>query len=144
MLTLFFVGGQIYEIALFGKTDGGTEGSSKRRVRINEPPQNGRCIAQPLAGEPLDPMFTLKCTGFEDDEKPFYYEFLYSTSTNGKDKKSLGIGLEESRSDITLPSGLEENDYNITLYARVSDKLGASREVEFESPITVNSSVAEI
>ena len=144
MLTLFFVGGQIYEIVLIGNTDGGEEGSSKRRVRMNEPPQNGRCIAKPPVGKPLDPMFTLTCTEFEDDEKPFHYEFLYSTSTNGKDKNTLGIGLEESRSDITLPSGLQENEFNITLYARVSDRLGASTVVKFESPITVNSSVAEI
>lgn len=134
ILTWCFVGGQIYEIALFGNIAGGAEGSSKRRVQINEPPEKGTCTAKPPEGTPMDPMFTLNCTGFKDVEKPLHYEFFYST--NGEDKITLGSGLEDFRSKVTLPSGL------IKLYAKVSDNLGASTEVEFQLQLNVSSLVA--
>lgn len=138
MLTCFFVGGKDYEFELIGWITGGEEGSSKRKVTINEPPKNGRCTADPRKGPPLEPIFTLNCTGFTDDETPLHYEFLYSKG-EGLKKDTLGRGLEALRSRVTFPSGLEENKYELTLYAKVSDNLGASRIFEFSSTIQVSS-----
>ncbi|KAL9957163.1 hypothetical protein ACROYT_G038767 [Oculina patagonica] len=95
-------GGQVYEIALFGRIPGGKWGSSK---------------------------------GFNDTENPLHYEFFYST--NGEDKPTIGSGTENVRKKVTLPSGLEDQEFKIRLYAKVSDDLGASTVVEFESRITV-------
>ena len=86
----------------------------------------------------MDPIFTLKCQNFKDEDKPFYYEFFYSTNPEGKDKKSLGTGLEDTRSKVTFSSGLEKYDYNLTLYATVSDGLGASTTIKFREPIQVS------
>ena len=138
MLTCFFVGGKVYEFELKGWITGGEKGSSKLKVTINAPPQSGRCTADPPEGEALDPIFTLNCTGFTDKETPLHYEFFYSKGEGSK-KETLGSGLEALRSRVTFPSGLKENDHKLTLYAKVSDSLGASRIVEFSSPIKVSS-----
>lgn len=138
MLISFLVGGKEYEFTLFGKITGGVEGNSKRKIIMNESPKNGKCIVKPAEGEPLDPKFTLNCSGFIDDERPLQYEFFYSKGKRNKNE-TLGSGSEASRERVTFPSGLEENGYKLTLYAKISDSLGASRMVEFESPITVSS-----
>ena len=138
IFTWFSIGGQTYEITLFGDVDNGTKGSSKLRVKINKPPVNGTCVATPAEGKPMDPIFSLSCTGFQDEDGPFNYEFSYSTNTEGEEIP-LGSGLDSSRSKVTLPSGTEENAYNIKIMARVSDSLGASTKVTFSDPVKVSS-----
>lgn len=144
IFTWFFIGGQTYEIALYGNEAGGQKGSSKLRVKINEPPKKGDCVASPDKGKPLDPMFKLSCTGFMDEDKPLRYEFSYSTTNKAGEETPLGSGLETSRSKVTFPSGAEENKYNITIYARVFDSLGASTKVKFSNAVTVSSLLAGI
>jgi len=128
------VGGRKYEFTLFGRIDGGTEGKASREVTINEPPTGGSCIAQPDKGEPLDPSFELNCKGFTDDEKPLQYEFLYLKEEKNE---TLGSGLDALRKEVTFPSGLKKKDYKLELFVKVSDSLGASKMVRFNSSIKV-------
>ena len=113
-----------------GSIKGGEEGEAKLEVTINEPPKDGTCTAKPRKGVPCDPMFTLTCTGFTDDEEPLQYEFFYSKGKGSKNE-TLGSGLEPSRSRVTFPSG------NLMLYAKISDSLGASKMFPFEYAIQV-------
>jgi len=129
VLACFLVGGRKYEFTLIGWIDGGIEGNASREVIINDRPKVGFCKAEPRKGEPLDPKFTLSCTKFTDTETPLQYEFFYRRE---KTLETLGSGLEASRSRVTFPSGQE-----IVLYAKVSDSLGASSMVEFNSSIEV-------
>ena len=138
MLTSFLVGGKEYEFTLIGRIAGGIPGNSKRKIIMNESPKNGKCIVKPTEGRPLEPKFTLNCSGFKDDETPLQYEFFYSKG-KGYKTETLGSGPEASRQQVTFPSGSEKNEYKLTLYAKISDRLGASRMVEFESPIKVSS-----
>ena len=115
---------------MIGNIKGGVDGKAKREVTINEPPKDGKCTAKPLKGEPCDPSFTLSCTGFTDDDKPLQYEFFYSKGEGSKNE-TLGSGSEPSRSRVTFPSG------NLTLYAKISDSLGASKMFPFESLVQV-------
>ena len=134
IFTWFSIGGQTYEITLFGNVKDGRKGSSKLRVKINKPPKIGKCVATPDEGKPMEPMFGLNCTEFKDDDEPLRYEFSYST-TNKEGNKTLGSGVENYRSKVTLPSG------NITLHVRVSDSWGASTEDTFENQVKVCSLV---
>lgn len=133
------VGGRKYEFTLFGNIPGGIKGNAKREVTINEPPKRGKhglCTAKPTEGKPLEPMFTLSCKGFEDEEEPLQYEFFYSKGEGSKNE-TLGSSLEDSRERVTFPSGLKENGYTLTLYAKISDSLGASEMFKFNSAIKV-------
>ena len=105
------VGGRKYEFILRGWIHGGIEGEAKREVTINEPPKRGEtglCIAEPPEDKPLEPIFTLSCKEFEDEETPLQYEFFYSKGERSKNE-TLGSSLEASRERVTFPSGLEEN-----------------------------------
>ena len=138
MLTSFLVGGKEYEFILIGWIAGGNPGMAKRKIIMNESPKNGKCTVKPAEGVPLEPKFTLNCSGFIDTETPLQYEFFYSKG-KGYKNETLGSGPEASRVRVTFPSGLEKNEYKLTLYAKISDSVGASRMVEFESPIKVSS-----
>ena len=137
VLTFFLVGGKEYEFTLIGWIAGGNPGNSKRKITINKPPENGRCTATPAEGIALDTEFTLNCKDFTDDERPLQYEFFYLKEKGSKTETSLGSGLEAKRDRVIFPSGVEKHEYNLTLYAKISDSLGASKMFEFESQIKV-------
>jgi len=130
------VGGKKYVVTLIGWIVGGKEGNASREITINEPPKNGECTAEPLEGKPLEPDFTLRCKNFKDVETPLQYEFFYWRG-EGLKNETIGKGLEDIRSRVTFPSGLEKNDNDLTLYAKIFDGLGASEMVKFKSPIKV-------
>ena len=136
VFTCFLVGCKKYKFTLIGWIIGGVEGNAKREVTMNEPPENGTCFAKPSKGPPLEPKFRLHCKGFKDLEEPLRYEFFYSKG-EGSEDVTLGSGPEASRSEVVFPSGLKKNDNNLTLRAKVSDSLGASSMVLFESAIQV-------
>ena len=135
--TFCFAGGKDYEITLYGKIQGGEEGLSTLKITVNKRPENGNCTTLPLEGNPLEPTFTLKCEGFTDEDEPLIYEFFYSTSPDGE-KKSLGGGLEKFRESVSFPSGLQDHEFNLYLYAKVTDNLGAATEVEFTENVKVS------
>ena len=135
--TFCFAGGKDYEITLYGYIQGGEEGLSTLEIAVNEPPKKGICEPSPIKGNPLDPIFTLKCKDFTDEDEPLIYEFLYSTSPDGE-KKSLGSGLEKFRESVSFPSGLQDHEFNLTLHAKVTDNLGAATEVEFTKNVKVS------
>ena len=136
VLTCFLVGGEKYVFILTGKVANGEEGNAKREVTVNEPPDGGQCFAEPLEGKPCEAIFTLTCSGFTDPEKPLKYEFFYSKEEESRNE-TLGSGFEAKRSRVAFPSGLEKNGYKLTLYAKVSDSLGASAMFKFKSRIKV-------
>lgn len=138
--TFCFAGGKDYEIKLYGNIQGGEKGLSTLKITVNEPPKKGSCTPSPLQGNPLDPIFTLKCKDFTDEDEPLIYEFLYSTSPDGE-KKSLGGGLEKFRKNVSFPSGLQDYEFNLSLYAKVTDNLGAATVVEFTKNVTVSRNV---
>ena len=135
--TFCFAGGKYYEITLYGYIQGGEEGLSTLEIAVNEPPKKGICEPSPIKGNPLDPIFTLKCKDFTDEDEPLIYEFLYSTSPDGE-KKSLGSGLEKFRKFVSFPSGLQDHEFNLTLHAKVTDNLGATTKVEFTENVKVS------
>ena len=135
--TFCFAGGKDYEITLYGKIQGGEEGLSTLKITVNKRPENGNCTTLPSEGNPLEPTFTLKCEGFTDEDEPLIYEFFYSTSPDGE-KKSLGSGLEKFRESVSFPSGLQDHEFNLHLYAKVADNLGAATMVEFQHKVKVS------
>lgn len=135
--TFCFAGGKDYEITLYGKIQGGEEGFSTLKITVNKRPENGNCTTLPSEGNPLEPTFTLKCEGFTDEDEPLIYEFFYSTSPDGE-KKSLGSGLEKFRESVSFPSGLQDHEFNLHLYAKVADNLGAATMVEFQNKVKVS------
>ena len=135
--TFCFAGGNDYEITLYGYIQGGEKGLSTLEITVNEPPKKGSCEPSPLKGNPLEPIFTLECNDFSDGDEPLIYEFFYSTSPDGE-KKSLGGGLEKFRKSVSFPSGLQDHEFNLYLYAKVTDNLGAATMVEFEDKVKVS------
>ena len=136
----FFIEG-IYKIILFGKVEGGVEGSSTYKVTVNEPPKGGDCVVKPEEGKPLDPYFNVSCKGFHDDDRPLQYEFFYTNDYSAVPPKyeSLGSGLDPARTNFSLPTGLEKNDYKFKFRVIVTDNLGASKKFEkFKSMVTVS------
>ena len=138
--TFCFAGGKDYEIKLYGNIQGGEKGLSTLKITVNEPPKKGSCTPSPPKGNPLDPIFTLKCKDFTDEDEPLIYEFLYSTSPDGENK-SLGGGLEKFRKNVSFPSGLQDYEFNLSLYAKVTDNLGAATVVGFTKNVTVSRNV---
>ena len=138
--TFCFAGGKVYEITLYGNIQGGEEGLSTLEITVNEPPKEGICEPSRFKGNPLEPIFTLECNDFSDEDEPLIYEFSYSTSPDGENK-SLGSGLEKFRKSVSFPSGLQDYEFNLSLYAKVTDNLGAATVVEFTKNVTVSRNV---
>ena len=130
----------IYKIILFGKVEGGIEGSSTVNVTVNEPPKGGHCEVKPKEGKPLDPYFNVSCKGFHDDDTPLQYEFFYTDDlgTVQPKYKLLGYGSEPNLTKISLLSGREKYDYKLKFFAIVTDSLGASKKVDIEPMVTVS------
>lgn len=135
--TFCFAGGKKYEIKLYGNIQGGEKGLSTLEITVNEPPKKGSCTPSPSKGNPLEPIFTLECNDFSDEDEPLIYEFSYSTSPDGE-KKILGSGLEKFRESVSFPSGLQDHEFNLTLHAKVTDNLGAATVVEFTENVKVS------
>lgn len=131
----------IYKIILFGKVEGGVEGSSTYKVTVNEPPKGGHCEVKPKEGKPLDPYFNVSCKGFHDDDKPLQYEFFYTNDLGTEQPKyeSLGSGLDPARTNFSLPTGLEKYKYKFKFCVIVTDSLGASKKFDnIETMVTVS------
>lgn len=130
-MTFCFVGDTTYRIVLFGKIKDGKQGSYELTIRANKPPEKGTCTVTPTTGSALNPLFNLTCQEFTDENTPLHYEFLYSKSPDEKNQ-SLGSGVEHSLRNVAFPSG------SITLYAKVSDSVGATTIVKFKTPVKVS------
>lgn len=83
----------------------------------------------------METLFNLTCNGFSDTDKPIYYEFLYSKSPRDLNQ-SLGSGPDPWQNNVILSRG-----DNITIYAKVSDSVGATTIVTFTSAVKVSERV---
>ena len=110
-------GGGWYKFLVRGGMPGDSEGFSGMVKQVNLPPKMGTCKASPPEGIWKD-TFTVWCSGFEDEDSPLVFCF-----TAG----SMSICQSDTyRRFSSLPPGDENNDFNMTISVRVSDRLGAS------------------
>lgn len=72
--------------------------------------------------------FTIRCTGWQDDDQPLTYEFAY---LNVQEFVFFLSPIPYAES-IFLPMGHEDNDFKLSLRIRIIDKLGAATTIPFE------------
>ncbi|KAK3262321.1 hypothetical protein CYMTET_28815 [Cymbomonas tetramitiformis] len=99
-------------------------------VRVNSPPHSGTLLPPaPSDGIMSQTLFRIEASGWEDDveDKPLWYQLRYEVAGNPSGARVLLTGWQPSPLFTTdeLPSGLEANGYELTLYLYVKDALGA-------------------
>ncbi|XP_038058560.1 polycystin-1-like [Patiria miniata] len=106
-------------------------------------PTQGVCSISPREGTALSTEFIITCTGFDSDEKPLHYEYLYST---GSEDTASVAGPETSNemftllyyspegvtAPITLPMGIASRSYMVDVHVEVMDSLGASVHAQLQ------------
>jgi len=71
----------------------------------------------------MNTSFTINCSGWEDPDQPLTYQFSY---INYVQASVFYVSGEPIAPAVVLPMGHENNDFNLTLNIRISDRLGAS------------------
>ncbi|XP_022088538.1 uncharacterized protein LOC110978115 isoform X2 [Acanthaster planci] len=118
-------------------------GRSEYHYPIGSVPSQGTCSITPQEGRALSTEFIITCAGFDSEEKPLHYEFLYST---GSEVAARVVGSETSdetfhllyyspegvTAPLTLPMGRASRSYMVDIHVEVIDGLGASAHAQLQ------------
>ena len=88
-------------------------------------PSGGRCDVTPSEGQVIETPFSVVCSNWQDDDSPLSYEFFFDHPATGP--KLLCYGWEPHCTDLALPSGSPDTNYNVKLLAIITDRLGSFR-----------------
>ena len=88
-------------------------------------PSGGSCIASPSEGVVIETLFRISCTGWSDEDSPLWYEFFLGNPTYVP--MLLFYGWLPYSDGLFLPPGLEENNFNLELFVKITDVLGSYR-----------------
>jgi hypothetical protein len=65
-----------WQVRLHATLADGTEGASYTTLVSNSPPTGGTCSISPLAGDAVNTLFDITCTGWTDDDGVDEYQIL--------------------------------------------------------------------
>ena len=129
--------GDIQEQFSFGITStrpDNTEGYAETTCSTNTAPTGGNCYVWPNEGIVLETKFNITCIGYQDEDLPLSYQYFTlnpRTETVGTvTRKLLHHGYDATSPPVYLSAGLEDNDFTLSLMVVVSDRYGASSQVD--------------
>ena len=99
--------------------------SAQYSVITDMPPSGGSCVVSPSEGVVIETKFLISCTGWKDEDSPLWYEFFFKHRTYGP--MLLFYGWMPHSDGLFLPPGLEENNFNVELFVKITDVLGSYR-----------------
>ena len=123
---------KIYKFVLTAKRREGHPGYSEYQFATYGSPTEGKCDVTPLSGRTLETTFIFDCSGWEDQDRPLQYSFIYFTDDDFPYVVHKGM---ESRKKTKLPAGKKINNFTIDFRVRVADMFGAFTEVR--TPVQV-------
>ena len=121
--------GRIYRFTLTAGPPGGNPGLAQRNGVTNIPPQDGNCGTYDIIGEAMTTEFEFWCTGWQDEDKPLRYEFIFFGEDNITE--SLFYFGVDSKARATLPAGNEKHNFTLDIEMRVIDIYLATARVRF-------------
>lgn len=118
--------GKLYRFTLIGGVEGGAKGLTQRNGLTNTPPKNGDCFAEQEEGEAMETLFTFTCEGWEDEDVPLRYEFVYFNDQGAESLFFFGIS---NVAQGKLPIGDEKNNFTTRMEVRIIDVFDATAKV---------------
>lgn len=118
--------GKLYRFTLIGGVEGGPKGLSQRNGLTNTPPKNGECVAEQEQGAAMETLFTFRCDGWEDEDVPLRYEFVYFNEQGAESLFLFGIS---NVAEGKLPLGDEKTNFTTRMEARIIDAFDATAKV---------------
>ena len=115
--------GENYTLVVVVRAADGLKGMSVYDISTSSPPTSGNCSVEPASGTSLATNFTLKCNGWERENRPLSYKFQIKLH-NGL-RSFFYQGLNNSVISF-LPSGDSSENYALNVSFIVTDKDGAS------------------
>ena len=122
---------QTYTIS-FNNTDSGF--STQYSVITDTPPSGGSCIVSPSEGVVIETQFLISCTGWSDEDSPLWYEVFLGHPAY--DPMLLFYGWLTYSDGLFLPPGLEENNFNLELFVKITDVLGSYRTFPLQAKVS--------
>lgn len=118
--------GKLYRFTLIGGVANGSKGLSQRNGLTNTPPKNGDCFVDHKEGEAMETLFTFSCEGWEDEDVPLRYEFVYFNDQGAESLFFFGVSSVASG---TLPLGDEKTNFTTRMEVRIIDAFDATARV---------------
>ncbi|KAK3089119.1 hypothetical protein FSP39_001015, partial [Pinctada imbricata] len=118
-----------YEVEVIATRIGTSDwGMAQMKLRINSPPSGGSCTVSPLVGEALNDNFTVSCPGWSDTDGIKLYSVY--TMVSGDSLQRQVIYGELTSYTVQLQVGPDYDDYNTTVYVRITDVHDAATVVK--------------
>ena len=107
---------------------------------VNKPPEGGSCDVTPKSGFALQSVFSIRCSGWTD-ENPLTYRVTARQSSGGTEllvaqTKTLPVGKDYEVTNTELPMGLPENFYVIDIFVSVYDAESSMSMVNFTAKVS--------
>jgi hypothetical protein len=118
---------QDYEFSIEITTRDDLKLSASITITVEAAPSGGVFTINPTEGEGYSTEFTFSCTGYDlNGDPPTEYKFFYEIIGKSLRPKSLKNGLTSSFTE-TLPSGVEEENYEVEITAEIFGSNNAVR-----------------
>ena len=88
----------------------------------------------PLEGVVIETQFRISCTGWSDEDSPVWYEVFLGHPAY--DPILLFYGWLPYSDGLFLPPGLEENNFNLELFVKITDVLGSYRTFPLQAKVS--------
>lgn len=117
------LGNASYVVTLKGETSSGRSYGAGYAFDTNSSPVGGGCDVDKRQGEALKTLFTFRCSGWYDKDKPLNYKFLVNSS------EGIEITLQSgdaSKASVMLPVGDEKQHNKVQVLVIITDFLGSA------------------
>jgi len=133
-----FAQGRTYNFRLsaFPTFDKSLSSFTETSVTINTPPSGGVITISPSKGDALATNFLISCSLWTSSNLPLSYSFSYKVSASSLELVVGSLSLI-SYAYTTLPSGLAQNNYFITIKNYASDTYGAASSISVSDKVSV-------
>lgn len=104
---------------------------SEYSFRTDDVPVGGRCEISPPSGKVIETSFQIKCSNWEDQDSPLWYEYFYNDVSSGS--LLMAYGWQSYSPPLYLPPGDPSSNFTLNVRVDIVDTLGSRRQV----PLTV-------
>lgn len=118
--------GRLYRFTLTGGVPGGKKGLAQRNGITNTPPVGGECATNDTMGEAMKTSFKFSCRGWDDEDRPLRYEYVYFNEQGSESLFYFGVAAFSSGK---LPLGSEKRNYTIEMEIRIIDAYDATTKL---------------
>ncbi|XP_048586151.1 polycystic kidney disease protein 1-like 2 isoform X1 [Nematostella vectensis] len=116
-------GNTSYVLELTARAPNGVIERTSYRFITNSPPSGGTCAVDKSQGLAWETEFQFVCGGWQDEDQPLTYRFLYNTSDGVEMVFSSGVTKAPK---ARLPVGDKRRDFNLDILVQVADSIGSA------------------